>query len=229
MNVDLHFHTCVPGRLRASALLDYDRRNALIYQALQKGLDGICLTEHDRLWEADAARALYEEHGLPVFRGMEVTTNYTDFGHVLVYGLERYVPGIYDVNKLAEVVRQEGAVMYLAHPFREVYKWNGESWMPSMSVTEATGLPVMRLSHGLEVFNGETLPHGNEFARRVCHALGLPAVGGSDAHYAPGVGNCVTEFERTFQTQSDLLDELRSGRFEASDRRKTAPASYLTS
>jgi len=209
--IDLHYHTCVPGPLRPRELLDYDRRNALVYKAQRRGLDAICLTEHDKVWEKDAVRALTEEHGLLILRGMEVTTNYADFGHVLVYGLNRYIPGMWDVKKLARMVEEEGGIMFLAHPFREVYSWNGEAWLPAMTVQQACESPVLQLAHGIEVFNGETPALANQFALEVSRTLALKGTGGSDAHYSKGVGGCATVFDVPVASEEDMVRALRAG------------------
>ncbi len=220
MIVDLHYHTCVPGPLRPRELLEYDRRNGLVYTARLRRVDAICLTEHDTVWQKEAVRALTEEHGLLVLRGMEVSTNYADFGHVLVYGLSRYISGIWDVKKLAHVVEQEGGAMFVAHPFREVYAWGGESWIASLTVQEASEMPIFELVHGIEVLNGATHAHDNEFAQDVCRNLGLPGTGGSDAHSTVGLGACATVFENPITSEEDLVRELRAGNFRPAVRKE---------
>lgn len=215
MIIDLHFHTCAPGYLRARDLLDYNRRNALVHKARQRGLDAICLTEHDKVWERDAVQALTEEHGLLVLRGMEVSTNYAEFGHILVYGLDRYVSGIWDVKKLALIVEGEGGIMFVAHPFREVYAWGSGGLIPSMTISEACQMPIWQVAQGMEVFNGATRHEANEFALEVCRTLELKGTGGSDAHYSMGVGSCATVFDSPVRNEEDLVRELRAGRFRA--------------
>lgn len=222
MIIDLHFHTCVPGYLRPRELLDFDRRNGLVRQARLRGLHGICLTEHDKVWEKEALRALAEEHGFLVFRGVEVSTNYAEFGHVLVYGLDRYISGIWDVEKLAQVVEGEGGVMFVAHPFREVYSWGNEALLPTLTLPEACQMPIFQVVHGMEVFNGATRHQANEFALEVCRTLDLKGTGGSDAHSPVGVGSCATIFQNPIRCEEDLVRELRAGRFRAAVRRDGA-------
>lgn len=222
MIIDLHFHSCVPGYLRPRDLLDYDRRNALVYKAMRRGVQAVCLTEHDRLWQRDAVRALTEEHGLLILRGMEVATNYAEFGHVLVYGLDEYIPGIWDIEKLIRVVEEEGGAMFVAHPFREVYYWDNGGWVPRQTIEEACRTPVLQRVHGMEVFNGETLAIANDFALQVCLTLGLKGTGGSDAHYTKGVGNCATIFDNQIKDERDLVQELRAGRFRPAVRKDGA-------
>ena len=53
--------------------------------AKEAGLDGICITEHNKIWTAEEAAALSEKHGLLVLRGIEITTT---GGDILVFGME---------------------------------------------------------------------------------------------------------------------------------------------
>lgn len=199
--------------MRGHDLLDYNRRNALVYQARQRGLDAICLTENDKMWSKDAVRALTEEHGLVTLRGMEVSTSYADFGHVLVYGIERYFGGMWDVERLARVVEAEGGVMFVAHPFREVYTWGKGGLTASLTVAEACRMPIFHVVQGIEVLNGATRQQANEFAREVCRTLDMKGIGGSDAHYSLGVGSCATVFAKPVLDEEDLVRELKAGQF----------------
>jgi hypothetical protein len=217
--IDLHFHTCVPGYLRPRELLDFARRTGLIWQAKQRGLDGICLTEHDKVWSAEAVQALREEHGFLVLRGMEVSTNYAEFGHILVYGLDHYISGIWNVEKLVQVVKGEGGALFVAHPFREIYSWGEAGQSPSVTIQEACRMPVFDLVHGLEVLNGATRHQANEFALEVCRHLEMRGIGGSDAHSVVGIGSCATVFEADIQSEEDLIRELKAGRYRAALRR----------
>ncbi|HIB01237.1 MAG TPA: metal-dependent phosphoesterase, partial [Phycisphaerales bacterium] len=39
--------------------------------------------------------------------------------------------------------------------------------------------------------------------------------GGSDAHIVSAIGTCMTSFEKEIENESDLVQELRNGRFTA--------------
>ena len=75
--IDLHTHTH-PASDDSSMTLD-----ELVLRAREAGLDGVCVTDHDRFLDADEARRVSEAHGLLVLPGSEVTT---DEGHLLVFG-----------------------------------------------------------------------------------------------------------------------------------------------
>src|SRR3972149_5870747 len=56
--------------------------------------------------------------GLFVSRGMEVST---DMGHMIVVGLDGYVPGIRRATELRRVLDEIGGFMTVAHPFRHFF------------------------------------------------------------------------------------------------------------
>ena len=80
MLIDLHCHTRVHSA--CSALTP----DALVRAAMARGLDGVCITEHDAMWAAEDVTGWATRFNFVVLRGMEVTT---EVGHVLAYGLER--------------------------------------------------------------------------------------------------------------------------------------------
>ena len=107
--LDLHAHS------RERSLDSGVRALVIAEQAALRGLDGICLTEHNALWSAEDARAMSERHGVCVLPGMELGT---DIGHLLVFGLPRFTPELLAIDSLRPIVEAEGAAMALAHPMR---------------------------------------------------------------------------------------------------------------
>ena len=109
MLIDLHCHTKVMSP--CSALTP----DALVRAAMARGFDGVCITEHDALWTAADIARVADEMRFLVLRGMEVTT---EVGHVLVFGMEHHDPAMAVLGELYRIVRDAGALMFLAHPSR---------------------------------------------------------------------------------------------------------------
>jgi predicted metal-dependent phosphoesterase TrpH len=107
--IDLHCHTRVHSA--CSALTP----DALARAARARGLDGVCITEHDALWDLNAIRRVAAEMDFLVLRGMEVTT---EVGHVLVFGAREHHPAMATLDELRIRARDDGALMFLAHPGR---------------------------------------------------------------------------------------------------------------
>jgi len=200
-SIDLHTHT------RFGSNCSYMEPSQLAQRAREVGLDAVCITEHNAPWEEDAIRALSEESGFRLLAGMEVST---ELGDVLVFGVPPRLLAGSRIGDLRWVVDEEGGLMIAAHPFR-CYSWPGAV----MDVEEAAALPVFRWVDAVEVFNGTSPWPEVEFGCAVLERLGLPGVGGSDAHSPLSVGRCYTEFEREAASVEELVAELRAGRFRA--------------
>jgi hypothetical protein len=208
--IDMHVHTT---RGAADSSL---RPVELAREAHKVGLDGVVVTEHDRVWDRRELERFRDTHSLFIAGGMEVST---ELGHILVVGLDKYVPGIRHAEQLRRVVLDAGGYMIAAHPFRHYFYrayWVSQGWEPfNMTPEDAAKLPVFELVDAIEILNGGNNYKENHFALQVAHALGKPGTGGSDAHSDQGVGIYTTVFERTVDTEEDLLRELKAGRFYA--------------
>jgi len=199
--VDLHTHT------RFGSNCSYMEPRQLVQRAKEVGLDAVCITEHNAPWEEDAVGALSDESGFRLLAGMEVST---ELGDVLVFGVQSALMAGLRIEDLRGLVDEQDGLMIAAHPFR-CYSWPGVV----MDTAEAVALPVFRWVDMVEVFNGASLWPEVEFGCKVLERLGLPGVGGSDAHSPLSVGRCYTRFEREVASVEELVAELRAGRFRA--------------
>jgi hypothetical protein len=195
--IDLHVHTYASGDAVGAP-------EELIDRALDLGIDGLCITEHDSYEASETAAFLADDTGLVVLRGVEVTTN---AGHMLLYGVcdddwqGLAVAGCVDAQALVEYAGQREAVVIPAHPFRIDVPSSGE------------GLAALAGIFAIEGFNGAATRAENRQAVEFAARHGLKLTGGSDAHMSGHIGRAVTEFERRVETIEDLVTELRAGRF----------------
>jgi predicted metal-dependent phosphoesterase TrpH len=199
MIIDLHLHTIYS---RDSLLAPED----LIEQAIEIGLDGICVTEHNSLLASEVVEEFSEGTPLKVFRGVEAST---DLGHILVYGVttEQWLPfegqdGI-PAQELVDYVRSKGGICVPAHPFR--------FRSPALADKIETIVGIF----AIEGYNGKCDSEENQLACGIAERLNLKMTGGSDAHIQGLVGKCVTVFERRVETMAELIEEMKGGRFEA--------------
>ncbi len=202
MKIDLHLHT--HPRSQCSYINPVD----LVTEAKKIGLDGICLTEHQVLWDAEAVRELERNSGLKIFRGNEITTAQ---GDVLVFGLEKDIQGIVTIQELQQEVKAAGAYSVLAHPFRG-FKTFGISDL-QMSLDQACKKKALQFVDAVEIMNGKVTLQDNEMARKVAEKLGLPGTGGSDAHNIDDIGTYATVFEQTIENDRQLVEALQSGNY----------------
>ncbi len=199
--VDLHTHT------RFGSNCSYMEPSQLVQRAKEVGLDAVCITEHNAPWEEEAIQALSGESGFCVLGGVEVST---ELGDVLVFGVQPCVLPGSRIEELRRMVDEEGGVMIAAHPFR-CYSSPGAV----MDMEEAAARPLFYWVDAVEVFNGMSPRREVDFGCAVLQRVGLPGVGGSDAHSPLSVGRCYTEFEREVASVEALVTELKAGRFRA--------------
>ncbi|MEW6554403.1 MAG: PHP domain-containing protein [Actinomycetota bacterium] len=200
MLVDLHVHTAV-----SSPCSQIDPR-LLIEVASRIGLDALCVTEHEELEGAEVARRYGAEAGYPVFRGVEV---YTEFGDMLVFGLYRpSYPLTTPFGELLAEVREVGGAIIPAHPCR------GSRGFHDLLGEEGAEALLVNID-AIETRNGGTSPESNQSAQAYAERYGIPGVGGSDAHFLMQLGRCLTVFERDVTSEAELVEEIKAGRCRA--------------
>ena len=211
-SIDLHLHTN-----RGSSDSNLSPAD-LVERAGAIGIGAVCITEHDNMWEAREMDLLANESGVVFLRGMEVTT---DMGHIGVFGLDRYVGGIYKLSELRKTVDAVGGILVANHPFR--YKLDprfsfinpdGEPIDPTRP-DRAAKLAIFGFVDAIEVLNGACSEDENVFALRVARELGKPEVAGSDSHSANSVGCVSTLLHGPVQDERGLIDSIRAGRCRA--------------
>jgi len=190
--IDLHCHTRPLSTCSALSVED------LLRVAEERGLDGICLTEHDRAWDAAELEKIRARTSLVVLSAVELTT---DMGHVLAFGL----PGAHAYSAIArevfEAAEANGALLFLAHPARDgLLRVNANTVAYFASV---------------EAVNGSDSRLQNLAATGLAKGFRLPGIGGSDAHTVAEVGRAATRFEPDITSEAQLLAELNAGRYEA--------------
>ena len=183
-----------------------------IDRAKDLGLDGICLTDHDDFWSPDAVRTLSRRHDFLVLPGSEINT---DAGHILVFGLERYVFGLHKPAFLRQSVDQCRGAMVAAHPYRRRFlaEPGREPQARAEMLERAAADNFFLLCDAIEGVNGRGLPAENDFSRDLGAALNLASTGGSDAHRLEQLGTVATRFERPVRCLADLIREIKAGRF----------------
>ena len=204
MVIDLHTHS-YPASPCSSVGVD-----SLISEAKRIGLDGICLTDHNVVWDAEDIQRLSSQHEFLVLRGTEITT---DQGDMLVFGLDEVIKEIIPIRDLRVRVENAGGFMVVAHPFRGFLTFNvGHLGLTPEKAMERT---LFKMVDAIETLNSKVTPKENGFASEVAQGLGLPQTGGSDAHGVSEVGIYATQFDKGIQIKNEesLIQALKSGRF----------------
>ncbi|MGD8883949.1 MAG: PHP domain-containing protein, partial [Desulfobacterales bacterium] len=187
----------------------------LIQEAKRIGLDAICFTDHNFVWDPERIRALQKKYEFLILRGNEITT---DQGDMLVFGLDEDIQGIISIEALKQKVMAANGFMIAAHPFRGFLTFDTAHL--GMTPQKAMQRSLFKLVDALEVLNGKVTPKENQFAHQVARSLNLPAIGGSDAHEVFEVGQYATRFSKPIQNEAELVNALKSDNYEAIAYRK---------
>jgi predicted metal-dependent phosphoesterase TrpH len=218
MKIDLHLHTLYGS---SCAYMDPDQ---LIQQAKVMGLDGVCITEHNQLWDQEAIERLQDKHNFLVIGGVEVST---DLGEILVFGLHQSVLQVYDAVVLRAMVDEVDGVMVMAHPFRSEPELFSGFDLPDPEgdgkiikrFQKVGNRPIFYMVDALEIYNGRAGFKETAFTTAVAQYVNLPGTGGSDAHAILGVGACYTVFEEKIRHERDLINQIKQRRFQGVDDR----------
>jgi|TARA_Y100000310_G_scaffold26762_1_gene25522 hypothetical protein len=215
MKIDLHLHTSYGS---SCAYMDPDQ---LIERAKFIGLDGVCITDHNQVWDADVIARLRKKHDYLVIGGVEVST---DCGDILAFGVHQSVLKVGRATDLRAMVDEAGGVMVIAHPFRAypaLVNAHAHSTTvgPTRAIKEACSRSELGIVDALEACNGQSSRDEVGFCYAVADSLSLGGTGGSDAHATLGVGACYTEFEDHVEDERDLIRQIKEGQFKAVDDR----------
>jgi len=199
MIIDLHIHT------NLGSICSQLEPDDLLERAQELGIDAVCVTDHHSHRGADRMIEYARGSGFPIFRGVEI---YTELGDMLVYGMKRDTRyHLTTFEELVEMAEMDGAVIVPAHPCR--------GWDPKHSHKHVFPEEIVEHIVAIETLNGANTARSNQWAERIAEELGIPGIGGSDAHALWQVGKCVTVFERGIGSQEELVAELKEGRFKA--------------
>ena len=193
MLIDLHCHEKTNSPCSNASLSE------IAVEAQRKGLDAVCITDHDSLGLRESAHTFSKTIHYPIMVGTEI---YTFEGDLIVFGLEHVPTRRPHLLELLELVCSVHGVCFSAHPYRS----NQRGLRSFVSV-----LKDYKDIVGIEIRNGRTDSTANQTAELRCRELGLFAVGGSDGHEATEVGCCATWLPGQVHDEAALVKALRSG------------------
>lgn len=153
--------------------------------AAEKGIRGVLVTEHFRVWTEWERKAFFERWGVRTYAAMEATTS---IGHVVVIGArEGFVPPRDGVELLMQV-RREGWFRILAHPFRHyfdtmIHSSQRPSFPEGATPEELAKAFIWEFVDAIEVENAVNTDRENAMALQVASITGQPVSIGADTHH----------------------------------------------
>ncbi len=188
MRFDLHVHTA----LSPCSTLGIGE---ILLHARARGLDGVCITDHDTMEIRNSLREGMQSDGLCVIFGMEYATPQGDF---LLFGPFESLPPCMEATTLLHTVTLKGGAAIAAHPFRT-----------ARSVDEE----IIRkgLCRTIEGINGRNQAFENRKIENWRTRYFLNECGGSDAHTLEELGRVVTTFRDPVRSRDELIQALNGG------------------
>lgn len=190
MKIDIHIHT----RYSPDSLIT---PLELMEQCKSKGIECVGITDHNTI---EGALKLKEEVSIRVIVGEEIKT---EQGEIIGLFLENVVPSGLSVVRTIELIKEQGGIIYLPHPFDGLRR----SMMDIVLLEK-----IVDKIDVMEVFNSRSLfMLANDIAFKFAkeHNI-IPAVG-SDAHTKYEIGNSYIEME-DFSTKEEFLKSLKNAR-----------------
>ena len=187
MLIDMHLHA-LPHSTDSFLTLE-----EIVALAKQRGLDGICLTDHNSMGGREFAEEYSRRIGFPIFVGVEY---YSLWGDITAWGIDFFPAERIEAQTFIDQVNAAGGFCVSCHPFRN----NNRGF--EHHLRDARGL------HGVEVLNGSADMEANRTALRYCRELGLKAIGASDSHVPQQVGKYVTWLPERVDNLGDFVAQL---------------------
>lgn len=168
---ELHCHTCYS---MDSLMLPGE----VIRVARRRGLARLAVTDHNVFEGARRAAEIDPELIVP---GEEIMTT---GGELLAYYVREPVPPGLSPERTIEILRGQGAVVCVAHPFDALRPGHWD---------EGVLRSILPLVDAVEVFNARVATmKRNHSAAEIAAEIGKPGIAGSDAHAYLEVGRAMT-------------------------------------
>lgn len=169
----------------------------ILSSAGERGLDGVCITDHDTMEVRHFLQEGMQSNGLCVIFGMEYATPDGDF---LIFGSFEEIKKNLSAPELLRHVLSSGGAAISAHPFR--------ARRSTREYLISDGLCSI-----VEGINGRNLQTENDRVASWQKRYGVKQVGGSDAHSREELGKITTIFKDRICNRGDFISALKEGHF----------------
>jgi len=164
----------------------------VVFYAEKRGLDGVAITDHDRI---DCALKMAKETNFLIIPGIEISS--LD-GHVLGLNIQELIPKGLSVDETVDRIHSLGGIAVACHP-KSLFKGSlGERTNSKLDAVEVINASAFPFNYSVK--------HGQKIASR----LGKAKVGGSDAHYGPEIGCAYTLVDAELEIE-EIVKSISKG------------------
>jgi predicted metal-dependent phosphoesterase TrpH len=167
IKADLHVHTTYS---RDSVITPKE----LVFCAKRRGLAAVAVTDHN---EVEGALAIAKQTDFLIIPGIEVSSLN---GHIVGLSMNEVIPRGLSADETVDLIHKAGGIAIACHPFA-LFK-------------RSIGKHVSVKFDAVEAINASAFPfrRATRQAHKLAERLKLPKVAGTDAHYAPVIGQAYT-------------------------------------
>ena len=167
LRIDMHVHTCYS----VDSLITPQE---LVFYAKQRGLNGVAITDHDRL---DSALKIAAETNFLIIPGIEISSS---DGHIVGLNVRESILAKLSASETVDRIHDAGGIAVACHP--------GGLFKGSL------GRRTNSSFDAVEVINSSAIPfsYSVKQSTKIASRLGKPRLAGSDAHYGPEIGCAYT-------------------------------------
>jgi predicted metal-dependent phosphoesterase TrpH len=185
LKIDMHVHSSYS----ADSIITPEE---LVFYAKKRGLDGVAVTDHDRL---DGALKIAAETDFLIIPGIEVRSS---DGHVIGLNVTKPVPPEMSATETVNRIHDAGGIAVACHPTGLFKGGLGQRTNASFDA--------------VEVINSSAIPFAYAVKQntKIASRLGKPRLAGSDAHYGPEIG-CAYTLVNAEPDVNSILKAIRGG------------------
>jgi len=167
LKIDLHVHT---NHSYDSVI----KPEEVVFYAKKRGLDGIAITDHDKI---ECALKMTKKTDFLIIPGIEVSSL---GGHVLALNIQELIPKGLSVDETVDRIHSLGGIAVACHP--------------TSFFKGSLGEHISSKFDAVEVINASAFPfnYSVKHSQKIASSLKIAQVAGSDAHYGPEIGYAYT-------------------------------------
>lgn len=191
MKADLHIHSNFSdGSSSPEEIVD---------KAIEKGLDCICVSDHQEVEGAIRAMKYAFDKNILVIPGIEILTF---SGEILGINVRKVIPDGLSAEETVKQIRNQKGLVVIPHPFH----WPGYHFRGGEEKI------LSLFPDAVEIFNASVFySFVNKKALDLSRKNNLAFTAGSDAHRAEFVGRAYLEIDRNVSSEKEFLEEIKKG------------------
>ena len=188
VKADLHVHS---NYSRDSIITPKE----LVFYAKKRGLTAVAVTDHNQV---EGALKISKEADFLIIPGIEVSSLH---GHIVGLNLKALIPRDLSADETVDRIHEAGGIAIACHPFA-LFKGS-------------IGNHASEKFDAVEAINASAFPfsRATRKAHQLAERLKLPKVAGTDAHYAPVIGQAYTLVDSEANIEA-IIKAVTDGRCE---------------